>query len=88
MWELSQKGLKNRVLRPLYEEAVCQAHEKLFPGEGVCWEEVFFQRESNTNYRALRLPDLACCQDPEGGEALMDCACEGVYSRAEQACGE
>jgi hypothetical protein len=23
-----------------------------------------------------------------GRLALMDCACEGVYSRAEQACGE
>jgi hypothetical protein len=61
VWELSQKGLKNWVLRPLVEEAVCQACEKLFPGEGVYWEVVFFQRESNTSYEALRLPDPACC---------------------------
>jgi hypothetical protein len=40
--ELSRKGLKNRVLRPLDEEVVCQACEKLFPGEGVYWEVVFF----------------------------------------------
>jgi hypothetical protein len=65
VWELSRKGLKNWVLRPLVEEAVCQACEKLFPGEGVCWEVVFFQRESSTSYGALRLPDLACCRDPE-----------------------
>jgi hypothetical protein len=38
--------------------------------------------------RALRLPDPTCCRDPEGRLAPMDCACEGVYSRAEQACGE
>jgi hypothetical protein len=60
------KGLgAGRLEREVVEEAVCQACEKLFPGEGVCWEVVFFQRESSTSYRALRLPDLACCRDPE-----------------------
>jgi hypothetical protein len=63
--ELSQKVLKNRVLRPLVEEAFCQACEKLLPGEGVCWEVVFFQRESSTSYGALRLPDPAYYRDPE-----------------------
>jgi hypothetical protein len=47
------------------EEAGCQACEKLPPGERVCWEVVFSQRESSTSYRALRLPDPACCRDPE-----------------------
>jgi hypothetical protein len=47
------------------EEAICQAREKLFPGEGVCWEVVFLQRESNTSYEALRLPDPSCCRDLE-----------------------
>jgi hypothetical protein len=57
--------MKNWVLRPLVEEAVCQACEKLFLGEGVYWEVVFIQRESSTSYRALRLPDPACCQELE-----------------------
>jgi hypothetical protein len=48
----------------MVEEVVCQAYDKLFPGEGVYWKVVFFQRKSNTNYGALRLPDPACCQDP------------------------
>jgi hypothetical protein len=59
MWELNLKRLENQVVRPLVEEAVYQACEKPFPGEGVCWEVVFFQRESNTSYRDLRLLDLA-----------------------------
>jgi hypothetical protein len=63
--EFSWKGMKNQVVRPLVEEAFCQACEKPFLGEGVCWEVVFFQRESSTSYGALRLPDLACCRDPE-----------------------
>jgi hypothetical protein len=63
--ELSRKGLKNWVLSPLVEEVVRQAYEKLFLGEGVCWEMVFVQRESSTSYRALRLPDLAYFQDLE-----------------------
>jgi hypothetical protein len=65
MQEFSWKGLKNQVLRPLVEEAVCQACEKLFPGEGIYWEVVFFQRESSTSYGALRLPNPAYCRDPE-----------------------
>jgi hypothetical protein len=26
---------------------------------------VLSQRESNTSYKALRIPDSACCRDPE-----------------------
>jgi hypothetical protein len=47
------------------EEAGFQACEKLSPGERVCWEVVFSQRESNTSHGALRIPDLACCRDLE-----------------------
>jgi hypothetical protein len=49
----------------MVEEAGCQACEKLSLGERVCWEVVFSQRESSTNYGALRILDLACCQDLE-----------------------
>jgi hypothetical protein len=81
--------LKKRVVRPVVEEAGCQACEQLSPGERVCWEVVFSQRESSTSYGALRIPDPACCRDPEREvKQPMDCACEGVYSRVEQACGE
>jgi hypothetical protein len=55
----SRSVLKKRVVRPVVEEAGCQAYEKLSLGERVYWEVVFSQRESNTNYRALRIPDLA-----------------------------
>jgi hypothetical protein len=57
--------LKKRVVRPVVEEAGCQAYEKLSLGERVCWEVVFSQRDSITSYRALRIPDLACYRDPE-----------------------
>jgi hypothetical protein len=81
--------LKKWVVRPVVEEAGCQACEKISLGERVYWEVVFFQRESNTSYRALRIPDPAYFLRPrEGGEASMDCVFEGVYSQVEQACGE
>jgi hypothetical protein len=57
--------LKKRVVRPMVEEAGCQACEQLPPGERVCWEVVFSQRESSTSFRALRIPDPACCRGPE-----------------------
>jgi hypothetical protein len=80
--------LKKRVVRPVVEEAGCQACEQLSPGERVCWEVVFSQRESNTSYGALRIPDPACCRDPEREvKQPMDCACEGVYSWVEQHVG-
>jgi hypothetical protein len=41
------------VVRPVVEEAGCQACEKLSPCERVCWEVVFSQRESSTSYKAL-----------------------------------
>jgi hypothetical protein len=85
----SRSVLKKWVVRLVVEEAGCQAYEKLSPGERVYSEVVFSQRESNTSYRAPRIPDLACCQDPEREvNQSMDCSCEGVYSRVEQACGE
>jgi hypothetical protein len=49
----------------MVEEAGCHACEKLPPGERVCWEVVFSQRESITSFRAMRIPDLAYCQGPE-----------------------
>jgi hypothetical protein len=71
------------------EEAYCEAYEQLSPGERVYWEVVFSQRESSTSYEALRITDLACCQDSEREvKKPMDCSCEGVYSRVEQVCGE
>jgi hypothetical protein len=36
MWELIRKGLKNQVVRPMVEEAGCQACEQLSLGERVC----------------------------------------------------
>jgi hypothetical protein len=45
--ELSRKGLKNRVVRPLVEEVGCQAYEKLFLGEGSVGKW-FSPRESPT----------------------------------------
>jgi hypothetical protein len=57
--------LKKWVVRPVVEEAGCQACEQLSPGERVCWEAFFSQRGSSTSYEALRILDLACCQDPE-----------------------
>jgi hypothetical protein len=57
--------LKKRVVRPVEEEASCQACEKLSLGERVYWEVVFSQRESNTSYEALIILDPACCQDLE-----------------------
>jgi hypothetical protein len=63
------------------EEAGCHACEQLSPGERVCWEVVFSQRESNTSYIALRIPDLACCQDPEREvKQSMDCVTVKVYT--------
>jgi hypothetical protein len=63
------------------EEAGCQACEQLSPGERVCWEVVFSQRESNTSYRALRILDLACCRDPEREvKQPMDCVTVKVYT--------
>jgi hypothetical protein len=64
-------------------------HKKAL-GERVCWEVVFSQRESNTSYRALRIPDPACCRDPEREVKQSDglCDSEGVYSQVEHACGE
>jgi hypothetical protein len=47
------------------EEAGFQACEQLSPGERVCWEAVFSQKESSTNYGALRIPNSAYCRDPE-----------------------
>jgi hypothetical protein len=49
----------------MVEEAIFQAYENLSPGERVCWEVVFSERESITSYEALRIHDLACCRDPE-----------------------
>jgi hypothetical protein len=49
----------------MVEEAGCQVYKQLFPGEGVCWEVVFSQRESITSYGALGLPNPARCQGPE-----------------------
>jgi hypothetical protein len=49
----------------MVEEVGCQACEYLSPGEKVCWEVVFSQRESRTIYGALRILDLACCRDPK-----------------------
>jgi hypothetical protein len=73
--------LKKRVVRPMVEEAGCQACEQLSPGERVCWEVVFSQRESNTSYRALRIPDPACCRDPEREvKQSMDCVTVKVYT--------
>ena len=57
--------LKKWVVRPMVEEAGCQAYENLSLGERVCWEVVFSQRESSTSYEALRILDPAYCQDPE-----------------------
>ena len=57
--------MKNRVVRLVVEEDDCQAYEKPSLGERVCWEVVFSQSEFNTSYGALRIPDLACCGDPE-----------------------
>jgi hypothetical protein len=54
-----------RIELKLVEEAGCQSYEHLSPGERVCWEVVFSQRESNTSYKALRILDLACRRDPE-----------------------
>lgn len=61
----SRNVLKKWVVRLVVKETGCQACEKLSPGERVCWEVVFSQRESSTNYRTLRIPDPACCWDPE-----------------------
>jgi hypothetical protein len=47
------------------EEEGCEACEHLSPGERACWEVVFFESKSSTSYRALRIPNLACCQGPE-----------------------
>ena len=49
----------------MVEEVGCQACEQPSPGERVCWEVVFSQRESSTSFRALRIPDLAYCQGPD-----------------------
>ena len=57
--------LKKQVVRLVVEEAIYQAYEQLPPGERVCWEVVFSQRESNTSYGALIIPNLACCRDLE-----------------------
>jgi hypothetical protein len=57
--------LKKRVVRPMVEEAGYQAYEQLPPGERVCWEVVFSQRESSTSFRALRILDSACCRGPD-----------------------
>ena len=48
----------------------------------------FLPESAQHQLRALRLPDPAYCRDLEGRLAPMDCACEGVYSRVEQAFGE
>ena len=61
----SSSVLKKRVVRPMIEEVGCQACEKLSLGERVYWEVVFSQRESNTNYRSLRILDPTYCRDPE-----------------------
>ena len=63
--ELSRKWLTNQVVRPVVEEAGCQACEQLSPGERFRWEVVFSQRESNTSYEALRILDPAYCRDLE-----------------------
>jgi hypothetical protein len=71
------------------EEAGCQACEQLSPGERVCWEVVFSQRESNTSYEALRILDPACCRDPEREVKHRWTVLVKVYTpRVEQACGE
>jgi hypothetical protein len=65
----------------MVQEAGCQACEQLSPGERVCWEVVFSQRESSTSYKALRIPDPAYCQDPEREvKQLMDCVTVKVYT--------
>jgi hypothetical protein len=46
------------------EETGCHACEKLSLGERFCWEVVFSKRESNTSYRALRIPDPTYFRDP------------------------
>jgi hypothetical protein len=81
--------LKKWVVGPVVEEEGFQPCEQLSLDERFCWEVVFSQRDSNTSYRALRIPDPSCCRDQEREvKQLMDCSCEGVYSRVEQACGE
>jgi hypothetical protein len=57
--------LKKWVVRPVVEKVGCHACEKLPPGERVCWEVVFSQRESNTNFGSLRITDLAYYRGPE-----------------------
>jgi hypothetical protein len=63
--ELVRNWLKNRVVKPVVEEAGCQAYDKLSPCERVYWEVVFSQRESSTSYGALIILDLACCRGLE-----------------------
>jgi hypothetical protein len=71
-------GWKKQVVRPVSNSF----QVKEFAGKRFLPESVQHQLQT------LRLPDPACCRDPERRLAPMDCACEGVYSRAEQACGE
>jgi hypothetical protein len=57
--------LKKWVVRHMVEEEGCKACEHLSLGEILCLEVVFSQRDSNTSYRALIIPDLAYCRDLE-----------------------
>jgi hypothetical protein len=75
--------LKKQVLRHVVEEAGCQSCEKLSPGERVFLEVVFSSRESNTSYRALRIPNLVpVAETSERGSGEVDGLwnSEGAYS--------
>jgi hypothetical protein len=78
---IESKLAEERVVRPVVEEAGCEACDHLSSGERVCWEVVFSQRESNTNYRTLRIPNLAYCREPEREvKQSMDCVTLKVYT--------
>jgi hypothetical protein len=71
-------GWKKQVVRPVSNSF----QVKEFAGKRFLPESV--QHKLQT----LRLPDPACCRDLERRLTPMECVCEGVYSQAEQACGE
>jgi hypothetical protein len=63
-------GKKKKVVRPVVlwrwvvrtiEEAGFQVCEKLSPGERDCLRSDFSWRDSISIYRALRIPNSACC---------------------------
>jgi hypothetical protein len=56
---------------------------------GRCCLETFEGSWNSSSHGALRLPVRPVAEaQGKGGVAPMDCACEGVYSRVGQACGE